>query len=71
MVVVQELGDNAVELAIRPWVTTADFWNFRTDMLEQVKLRFDAEGISFPFPQRDVHVHYVQAGATGEERGAA
>ncbi len=53
VVVVQELGDNAVELAIRPWVTNADFWNFRTDMLELVKLRFDAEGISFPFPQRD------------------
>lgn len=60
VVVIQELGDNAVQLAIRPWVHNADYWNFRNDMLEKVKVRFDAEGIGFPFPQRDVHVHYPQ-----------
>lgn len=61
VVVIQELGDNAVQLAVRPWVHNADYWSFRNDMLEKVKLRFDAEGIGFPFPQRDVHVYYPQA----------
>ena len=63
-VVIQELGDNAVQLAVRPWVQNADYWSFRTEMLEKVKLRFDAEGIGFPFPQRDVHVSYPQEGTT-------
>ena len=69
-VVIQELGDNAVELAVRPWVNYADYWAFRTDMLEKVKMRFDAEGIGFPFPQRDVHVYYphVKTGV-GETAG--
>lgn len=67
-VVVQELGDNAVELAMRPWVKYADYWNFRTDMLEKVKMRFDAEGIGFPFPQRDVHVYYAATSTGGERR---
>jgi small conductance mechanosensitive channel len=67
VVVVQELGDNAVVLAIRPWVKYADYWTFRTDITEQVKLQFDAEGISFPFPQRDVHVHYAQDVKTSPE----
>lgn len=62
VVIIQELGDNAVQLAVRPWVHNADYWNFRNDMLEKVKMRFDAEGIGFPFPQRDVHVYYQQAG---------
>ncbi len=60
-VVIQELGDNAVVLAVRPWVNYPDYWSFRTDMLEKVKLRFDAEDIGFPFSQRDVHVYYPQA----------
>ena len=70
VVVVQELGENAIELAVRPWVTTADYWNFRTDTLERVKLRFDAEGISFPFTQYDVHLHQADVGARSEGRGA-
>lgn len=63
VVVIQSLGDNAVQLAVRPWVNNADYWSFRTEMLEKVKLRFDAEGIGFPFPQRDVHVYYPQTKA--------
>ena len=43
-------------------------WNYRTDVIEQVKVRFDTEGISFPFPQRDVHVHYAQKGENGDGR---
>lgn len=63
---VQELGDSAVVLAVRPWMNYPDYWNFQTDMLERVKVRFDAEGIGFPFPQRDVHVYYTQEGALGD-----
>lgn len=70
VVVIQELGDNAVQLAVRPWVNNADYWGFRNDMLEKVKMRFDAEGIGFPFPQRDVHVYYPQGSMkVGKEAG--
>ena len=65
-VVVEELGDNAVQIAVRPWVNYADYWAFRTSMLESVKVRFDAEGIGFPFPQRDVHVYYAATSTDGE-----
>jgi small conductance mechanosensitive channel len=53
---VLELGDSSVNFAVRPWVKTADYWDVYFALTEEVKLRFDAEGISIPFPQRDVHV---------------
>jgi small conductance mechanosensitive channel len=53
---VQELGDSSVNLAARPWVKPADYWDVQWEMPERVKLRFDAEGISIPYPQRDVHL---------------
>ncbi len=55
-IVVGNLGDSAVELYCRVWVDTADYWNVHFSMTEEVKLAFDKEGISFPFPQRDVHI---------------
>jgi small conductance mechanosensitive channel len=55
MVVVKELDDSAVILAVMPFVKTADYWNIQFDMNESVKLRFDEEGITIPFPQRVVH----------------
>lgn len=58
-VAVLELGDSSVNFAVRPWVKTADYWNVYFDTTESIKKRFDAEGISIPFPQRDVHL--VQA----------
>ncbi|WP_020676341.1 mechanosensitive ion channel family protein [Geopsychrobacter electrodiphilus] len=51
-----ELGDSSVNFAVRPWVSTGDYWPVRFDLLETIKLRFDAEGISIPFPQRDLHI---------------
>ena len=57
MVVVGELGDNSVNLTIRVWVQSADYWDVYFDTLESIKKRFDAEGISIPFPQRDVHLY--------------
>ena len=52
---VDELADSSVNLFCRPWVKTGDYWTVHWDLTRQVKERFDAEGISFPFPQRDVH----------------
>ena len=59
-VIVGELGDNSVNLVARPWIRFKDSPSIQADMTERVKLRFDEEGISFPYPQRDVHL-YQQA----------
>lgn len=56
IVAVQELGDNSVNLAVRPYVIPQDMVPVSFAITEQVKLRFDAAGISIPFPQRDVHL---------------
>lgn len=55
-IAVSELGDNCVNLVLRPWVNTSDYWAVYFDLTETIKKRFDAEGISIPFPQRDVHL---------------
>jgi small conductance mechanosensitive channel len=52
-----ELGDSSVNFICRPWVRTADYWDVYWDVTQQVKERFDAEGITIPFPQRDIHIH--------------
>lgn len=57
MVALSELGDSSVNFVVRVWVNSADYWGVYFDMLEKVKLTFDAQGISIPFPQRDVHVY--------------
>lgn len=45
--------------AVRPWVKIADYWDVLFDITENVKLIFDREGISIPFPQQDVHMYQV------------
>ena len=60
-IVISSLGDSAVVITTRSWVNAADYWGVYFDLTEKVKLRFDAEGISIPFPQTDVHVHQVQS----------
>lgn len=55
-IAVLELGDSSVNFAVRPWVRTDDYWNVYFDLTEDIKKRFDTEGISIPFPQRDVHL---------------
>jgi small conductance mechanosensitive channel len=54
-----ELADSSVNFNVRPWVKSADYWPVRADLLENVKLAFDANDVSIPFPQTDVHVHNV------------
>ncbi|MDU0355892.1 mechanosensitive ion channel [Paraglaciecola aquimarina] len=62
-IAVAELADSSVNFVVRPWTKTADFWAVKFDFNEAVKLRFDQEGISIPFPQMDVHVHKDDAKA--------
>jgi small conductance mechanosensitive channel len=64
VVAVVELGDNSVNIAARPWVATGDYWATRFDLTEQVKAAFDRNGISIPFPQRDVHLYQAAASAS-------
>jgi small conductance mechanosensitive channel len=56
-VAVAELADSSVNFVVRPWVASGDYWGVKFDFNEAVKLRFDAEGISIPYPQMDVHLH--------------
>ena len=60
-VAVLELADSSVNFAVRPWVKSGDYWAVRADLTERVKLSFDAEGLSIPFPQTDVHLHQAEA----------
>ncbi|MCK9276424.1 MAG: mechanosensitive ion channel [Syntrophales bacterium] len=57
MVGILELADSSVNFAVRPWVKGGDYWPVRFDLIENMKKAFDAEGISIPFPQTDVHLH--------------
>jgi small conductance mechanosensitive channel len=59
---VHELADSSVNLIARPWVKTSDYWTVYWDVTREVKKRFDAEGISIPYPQQDVYMHQVTAG---------
>ncbi len=61
LVALYQLGDSSVDFVARPWVKADDYWNVWFDTTEKVKKAFDAEGISIPFPQRDVHVYQHQA----------
>jgi small conductance mechanosensitive channel len=69
VVAVLALADSSINFAMRPWVKTVDYWNVFFDMQMKVKLRFDAEGISIPFPQRDVHL--FPAGGDTPVKGVA
>jgi len=55
-VAVSELADSSVNFVVRPWVPPADYWNVYFDTIENVKLALDKNGITIPFPQRDVHM---------------
>jgi small conductance mechanosensitive channel len=65
LVAVKELADSSVNFVVRVWVKSADFWNVHFHLVETVKLRFDEEGISIPYPQRDVHIHQVTDSSEG------
>lgn len=56
VVKVNELADSSVNFICRPWVKPEHYWDVYWDVTREVKLRFDAEGVSIPFPQRDIHI---------------
>jgi small conductance mechanosensitive channel len=56
-IAVSELGDSSVNFVVRPWVNTPDYWDVYFSMTEAIKKQFDANDISIPFPQRDVHLY--------------
>lgn len=56
-VVVGELGASSVDLIVRIWCDSGDYWGLKFDVTKAVKQRFDAEGVSFPYPQTDVHLY--------------
>jgi len=56
IIAVSELADSSVNLVVRPWVKTQDYWKQRFQLIENIKIGFDQAGISIPFPQRDVHM---------------
>ncbi|MEE4187533.1 MAG: mechanosensitive ion channel family protein, partial [Roseobacter sp.] len=54
---VGELGESSVNIYCRPWCKSEDYWTVYWELTGQAKNRFDSEGISIPFPQRDVHLY--------------
>ncbi|MFZ7223083.1 mechanosensitive ion channel family protein [Avibacterium avium] len=55
-IAVGALAANSVQLVVRPWVNTADYWAVHFDITEKVKLAFDQAGIEIPFPQMNIHL---------------
>jgi small conductance mechanosensitive channel len=61
-IVVAELADSSVNFKVRAWTSSDDYWSFFFDTTEKVKKQFDVQGVSIPFPQRDVHVYEHKEG---------
>lgn len=55
-IAVSELGDSSVNIIVRPWTTKEDYWALKFDVTKRIKERYDEEGLSIPYPQRDVHL---------------
>lgn len=55
------LNDSSVDFIVRPWAKTEDYWAVYWDITREVKLRFDEEKISIPYPQSDVHLHMIKS----------
>jgi small conductance mechanosensitive channel len=60
-VMVEALADSSVNIKLRVWVKSSDYWSLFFDTTEKVKKELDAAGINIPFPQRDVHLYNHQA----------
>lgn len=56
VVAVNEMGASSMNLVFRPWVKTSDFWDVHFELTEKIKNTFDKEGISIPFPQREIRI---------------
>ena len=70
VVQLHELGDSSLNFVCRPWSKTGDYWTVYWDITRAVKEEFDRNGISIPFPQRDIHMYHETANGSGEGRRA-
>ncbi|MFC2130035.1 mechanosensitive ion channel family protein [Bacteroidota bacterium] len=57
LIAVGQLADSSVNITVRVWCDTSEYWNIYFDIHEKIKKEFDANGVSIPFPQTDVHLH--------------
>lgn len=60
-VAVSELANSSVNFVVRPWVSSSDYWQTRCDLLERIKLGFDEQGFTIPFPSQDLFIHNADA----------
>ena len=58
-VAISQLAESTVNYVVKVWCNSSDYWGIYHDMQEKVKLTFDHEGISNPYPQREIHVHQL------------
>jgi small conductance mechanosensitive channel len=70
VVAVADLGASSVDLHIRPWVKSSDYFATMCDLKEAIKVAFDENGISIPYPQTDLHVHQAGPSAAPFAAGA-
>ncbi|WP_285164201.1 mechanosensitive ion channel family protein [Shewanella goraebulensis] len=61
MIKLHLLGESSVDFIVRPWADPIDYWDVYWDITREVKMQFDAQGVSIPFPQRDVHIYHEKA----------
>jgi len=59
LIAVSELADSSVNFVVRPWVKSGDYWAVKFALTEQIKLTFDEQGISIPYPQMDIHTSKI------------
>lgn len=70
-IVVSNLGESSVDITVRVWCVAADYWGLKFSLTEAVKLAFDQNGITIPFPQRDLHVYQETAASHADARQLA
>ena len=61
VILISELADSSINFTVRPWVKSGDYWGVRSELLQTIKEAFDENGISVPYPQRDIHVYNSDA----------
>lgn len=71
VIAVSELAESGVNLVVRPWVAGKDYWDTKFDLTEQIKLGFDDNGFTIPFPSRDVFVHHSTSFNSSVVEGAS
>lgn len=60
LVAVKNLGESSIDLVVRCWADTGDYWNAYYELLENIKVRLDKESISIPYPQMDLNLHKIE-----------